>query len=144
MITVVKNKRKKKERKKIHQLGKIRTQDTALSSCPQSLPTGYEGFLEQMMWECFFKQNWGHHHRKHMWHPKWFNTRNMFKETCKMTHANQGRSQYFSKGGGGVIIWGSTTIYGLYRCSPSCISGLRRIIAAWRSRWLKYFTKKQI
>ena len=39
----------------------------------------------------------------------------------------------------------------LYRCSPSCISGLNRIIAAWRpiltkdeSRWRKYFTKKQI
>ena len=48
-------------------------------------------------------------------------------------------------------IRGSPTIYGLYRCSPSCISGLSRIIAAWRpiltkdkSRWRKYFTKKQI
>ena len=49
------------------------------------------------------------------------------------------------------IIRGSPTIYGLYRCSPSYISGLSRIIAAWRpiltkdkSRWRKYFTKKQI
>ena len=36
-----------------------------------------------------------------------------------------------------------------HRCSPSCISGLSRFIAAWRpiltkdkSRWRKYFTKK--
>ena len=48
-----------------------------------------------------------------------------------------------------ITIRGSPTIYGLYRCSPSCISGLSRIIAAWRpiltkdkSRWRKYFTKK--
>ena len=48
-------------------------------------------------------------------------------------------------------IRGSPTIYGLYRCSPSCISGLSGIIAAWRpiltkdkSHWRKYFTKKQI
>ena len=48
-------------------------------------------------------------------------------------------------------IRGSPTIYALYRCSPSCISGLSGIIAAWRpiltkdkSHWRKYFTKKQI
>ena len=48
-------------------------------------------------------------------------------------------------------IRGSPTIYGLYRCSPSCISGLSRIIAAWRptltkdkSRWRKYFTKTNL
>ena len=29
-----------------------------------------------------------------------------------------------------ITIRGSPTIYGLYRCSPSCISGLSRIIAA--------------
>ena len=29
-------------------------------------------------------------------------------------------------------IRGSRTIYGLYRCSPSCISRLSRIIAVWR------------
>ena len=52
---------------------------------------------------------------------------------------------------GGVTEATHQTIYGLYRCSPSCISGLSRIIAAWRpiltkdkSRWRKYFTKKQI
>ena len=58
--------------------------------------------------------------------------------------SKQGRSQDFSKGGGGggggggvteathqITIGGSpTTIYGLYRCFPSCISGLSRIIAA--------------
>ena len=37
-------------------------------------------------------------------------------------------------GGGGLTdrdtIRGSPTIYGLYHCSPSCISGLSRIIAA--------------
>ena len=49
----------------------------------------------------------------------------------------QGRSQDFSKGGGEVTeathpitIWGSLTIYGLYRCFPLCISGLSRIIAS--------------
>ena len=54
----------------------------------------------------------------------------------------QGRSQDFSKGGSRRL---------LTPCSPSCISGLSRIIAAWRpiltkdkSRWRKYFTKKQI
>ena len=59
---------------------------------------------------------------------------------------DQGRSQDFSKGGSQRLL-----IYGLYRCSPSCISGLSHIIAAWRpiltkdkSRWRKYFTKKQI
>ena len=47
-------------------------------------------------------------------------------------------------------IQGSPTIDGLYRCSPSCISGLSRIIAAWRpiltkdkSRWQKYFQKNK-
>ena len=57
-------------------------------------------------------------------------------------------------GGGGSqrdTIRGSSTMYGLYRCSPSCISGLSRIIAAWRpilakdkSCWRKYFTKKHV
>ena len=47
----------------------------------------------------------------------------------------KGRSQDFSKGGGGRgpsrdTIQGSPTIYGLYRCSPSCISGLSRITVA--------------
>ena len=48
-----------------------------------------------------------------------------------------------------ITIRGSPPIYGLYRCSPSCISGLSRIIAALRplltkdkSRWWEYFTKK--
>ena len=46
---------------------------------------------------------------------------------------------------------GIADFFGLYRCFPSCISGFSRIIAAWRplltkdkSRWRKYFTKKQI
>ena len=54
----------------------------------------------------------------------------------------QGRSQDFSKGGSQRL---------LTRCSPSCISGLSRIIAAWRSiltkdksRWWKHFTKNLI
>jgi len=48
--------------------------------------------------------------------------------------SEQGRSQDFSKGAHSRdTIRGSPTIYGLYRCSPSCISGLSRIIAAWRS-----------
>ena len=44
----------------------------------------------------------------------------------------QGRSQDFSKGGGHSrdTIQGSPTIYGLYRCPPSCISGLSRITVA--------------
>ena len=44
----------------------------------------------------------------------------------------QGCSQDFSKGGvtDRDTIRGSPTIYGLYCCSPSCISGLSRIIAA--------------
>ena len=41
-----------------------------------------------------------------------------------------GVARIFQRGGGGVTIRGSPTIYGLYRCSPSCISGLSRIIAA--------------
>ena len=52
------------------------------------------------------------------------------------------------RGGHGTdTIRGSPTIYGLYRCSPSCISGLSHIIAAWRpiltkdkSRWRKLNT----
>ena len=51
---------------------------------------------------------------------------------------------------GGVTEATHQTIYGLYLCSPLCISGLSRIIAAWRpiltkdkSRWRKYFTKKK-
>ena len=63
---------------------------------------------------------------------------------------HEGRSHDFSKGGHRRdTIQGSPTIYGLYRCCPSCMSGLSRIIAAWRSiltkdksRWRKYFTKK--
>ena len=72
----------------------------------------------------------------------------------------QGRSQDFSKGESqsyvkqghhpGIADY-TYPIYGLYRRSPSCISGLSRIIAAWRpiltkdkNRWRKYFTKKQI
>ena len=48
---------------------------------------------------------------------------------------HQGRSQDFSKGRGGGghsrdTIRRSPTIYGLYHCSPSCISGLSHIIAA--------------
>jgi len=44
---------------------------------------------------------------------------------------SQGRSQDFSKGGSDRDnTRGSPTIYGLYRCSPPCISGLSRIIAA--------------
>ena len=69
----------------------------------------------------------------------------------------QGHSQDFSKRGSQRLlvmlsrdtIRGSPTIYGLYRCTPSCISGLSHIIAAWRpiltkdkSRSRKYFTKK--
>ena len=43
----------------------------------------------------------------------------------------QGRSQDFSKGvHSRDTIRGSPTIYDLYRCSPSCISGLSRIIVA--------------
>ena len=38
---------------------------------------------------------------------------------------DQGRSQDFSKGGSQRLL-----IYGLYRCSPACISGLSHIIAA--------------
>ena len=48
----------------------------------------------------------------------------------------QGRNQDFSKGGGGGV--------GLSRCSPLCISGLSRIILTKdKSRWRKYFTKKE-
>ena len=47
MITVVKNKRKKKERKKY--ISSARFEPRTLSSCSHTLPTGYEGFLEQMM-----------------------------------------------------------------------------------------------
>ena len=64
----------------------------------------------------------------------------------------RGVARIFQRGGHSRDnIRGSPTIYGLYRCSPSCISGLSRIIAAWRfiltkdkSRWRKYFTRKQI
>ena len=57
----------------------------------------------------------------------------------------------FSKGGHSRdTIRGSPTIYGLYRCSPSCISGLSRIIAEWRpiltkdkSRWRNTFQKNK-
>ena len=70
----------------------------------------------------------------------------------------RGVARIFQRGGGGIteathqiVMSTMSTIFGLYRCSPSCISGLSRIIAAWRpiltkdkSRWRKYFTKKQI
>ena len=43
----------------------------------------------------------------------------------------QGRSQDFSKGGGGGVTEAThQTIYGIYRCSPPYISGLSRIIPA--------------
>ena len=72
-----------------------------------------------------------------------------------MTVKSRGVARIFQRGGHRVIlsrdtIRGSSTIYGLYRCSPSCISVLSRIIAAWRpiltkdkSRWRKYFTKNK-
>ena len=77
---------------------------------------------------------------------------------CPLMQEHQGHSQDFWRGGGGGggvtdrdTIRGLPAIYGLYRCSPSYISGLCRIIAAWRliltkdkSRWRKYFTKNQI
>ena len=52
MITVVKNKRKKKGTEEKY-IGSERFEPVTLSSRPQALPTGYEGFLEQMMWEIF-------------------------------------------------------------------------------------------
>ena len=74
------------------------------------------------------------------------------KSTQNTVHPSRGVARIFQRGGHSRdTIRGSPTIYGLYRCSPSCISGLSRIIAAWRpiltkdkSRWRKYFTKKQI
>ena len=44
----------------------------------------------------------------------------------------RGVARIFQRGGvtDRDTIRGSPTIYGLYRCSPSCISGLSRIIAA--------------
>ena len=48
MITVVKNKRKKKGKEEKY-IGSERFEPVTLSSRPQALPTGYEGFLEQMM-----------------------------------------------------------------------------------------------
>ena len=53
-------------------------------------------------------------------------------KVCAACHEDQGRSQDFSKGGvtDRDTIRGSPTIYGLYHCSPSCISGISRIIAA--------------
>ena len=48
MITVVKNKRKKKGKEEKY-IGSERFEPVTLSSHPQALPTGYEGFLEQMM-----------------------------------------------------------------------------------------------
>ena len=73
------------------------------------------------------------------------------KELDKFT-LFRGVARIFQRGGHSRdAIQGSPTIYGLYRCSPSCISGLSHIIAAWRpvltkdkSRWRKYFPKKQI
>ena len=65
-------------------------------------------------------------------------------------HTSRGVARIFQRGGG-VTILGSPTIHGLYSCSPSCTSGISRIIVAWRpilikdkSRWRKYFTKQQI
>ena len=67
-------------------------------------------------------------------------------QLLKRCNIHRGVARIFQRG---VTIRGSPTIYGLYHCSPSCISGLSRIIAAWRpiltkdkSRWWKYFTKK--
>ena len=66
-------------------------------------------------------------------------------------NAYRGVARIFQRGGvtDKDTIRGSPTIYGLHRCFPSCISGLSRIITAWRpiltkdkSRWRKYFTKK--
>ena len=46
-------------------------------------------------------------------------------KVCATCHEDQGRTRIFQRG---VTyrdtIWGSPTIYGLYGCSPSCISGL--------------------
>ena len=70
------------------------------------------------------------------------------KKTVKIKNPKKmivgpGGSQDFSKGG--------SLSEATHRCSPSYISGLSRIIVAWRpiltkdkSRWQKYFTKKQI
>ena len=66
---------------------------------------------------------------------------NLFRVTAgsiRSFRIRQGRSQDFSKRGSQRLlvmlsrdtIRGSPTIYGLYRCTPSCISGLSRIIAA--------------
>ena len=54
-----------------------------------------------------------------------------------ITVKSRGVARLFQRGGHRVMlsrdtIRGSPTIYGLYRCSPSCISVLSRIIAAWR------------
>ena len=49
-----------------------------------------------------------------------------------LRHCNQGRSQDFSKGvTDRDTIRGSPTIYGLYRCSPSCISGLSHVLSRY-------------
>ena len=67
---------------------------------------------------------------------------NCLVQFCHLSYRLQGRSQDFLKGGG--------VTEATHRCSLSCISGLSRIIAAWRpistkgkSRWRKYFTKKK-
>ena len=71
------------------------------------------------------------------------NTTVIMNKTDKIKEAqvlldNRGVARIFERRGGGgftvathqITIRGSPTIYGLYRCFPSCISGLSRIIAA--------------
>ena len=50
------------------------------------------------------------------------------KTKNNMNFQPRGVARFFQRGG--VTIRGSPTVYGLYRCSPSCISGLSRIIVA--------------
>ena len=55
------------------------------------------------------------------------------KSTQNTVHPSRGVARIFQRGGHSRdTIRGSPTMYGLYRCSPSCISGLSRIIVAWR------------
>ena len=51
-------------------------------------------------------------------------------ENVRLFRHFQAETRYVKQGHHPGITRGSPTIFGLYRCSPSCISGLSHIIAA--------------